>query len=121
MKKILPLHVPFYIGLSILLIGIPFRIQHWPYAHHLLWFGLICETIFLIMVLIEIFLSKKASVFMKICWSAFLIAIPVACYTLFEGIPAIVLIVLSILYMRTGRNRFLYRKRDFLKNHFDSI
>ena len=117
-----PLRLLFYIGLAFFIIGVLFKIQHWLYASWFLLAGVLFEISFFIFLLLEIFLSKKASITTKLIWAIPIVLIPVFAY--FYVTQLLFLMILFFTgnrYFVSGRHRFLFMKNDKDNIHFDSI
>ncbi len=116
------IHLPFYFGLCILLIGTLFKIQHYEGAQYCVIGGLASETTFLVLVIIEVVSSKKAGKITKLVWT---IVYPFTLVIAVYFVPVILLWLLiffwGIAYLKAGRKLFLYSRTIAEKIPFDSI
>jgi len=116
------LHVPFYVGLSILCFGILFRIQHWPGSQILIWAGTATELICNVLILTEIISSAKATVQKKAFWIAQYLPLAILSYVFCPSLVCIVLMLISgNYYFRRGRRNFIGTTAEHLTKQFDSI
>lgn len=117
----------FYIGISFLIIGALFKVQHWPGYWYFSVIGTSLELICMIVMTIEIFTSPKAKTAAKLRWGIPLIAIAIVAGAAFAGLfttslPLLLpFFVLGSMYLKNGRKQFLHirGKHDHIK--FDSI
>ncbi len=116
------IHLPFYFGLFIALLGMLFKIQHWPGGYNLLYLGLLLQAIFIILILTEIFTSKKADSRTKLIWGLPNLVIPIisVCFMPMLVLPVIIF-ASGIRYLSRGRKHFIVTKRDLQQSDFDSI
>ena len=120
--KVSFLQLPFYFGLSVYLVGVLFRIQHYPGGMLCIDAGLLLEAIFCLLVLVEIIFSKKAGVAAKILWSlGYTLSPLIAVFFLPMLIMAGLLFFWGNTYLQGGRKVFLFRRSEAEKIPFDSI
>ena len=116
------IYLPFYFGLSTLIVGILFKIQHWPGGNNLSYLGLLLEAVFLMLILIEIFNSKKAISRTKQIWGISYLLIPVLsiCF-----VPMLVMAIIIFIggntYLLKGRKQFIITRREIQQSEFDTI
>jgi|GEM_PF-2015754 len=119
--------ITLHIGVAILMISDLFIIQHWPGVHGIASIGLLLELVTFILIIIEIFSSRKAPFSTKLLWAAIYLAIPAWATLLFlqrflVSIPNVVVMLISgSTYLSTGRKTFFYIKPKTGPNRFDSI
>jgi len=114
--------MPFYLGLCVLLIGVLFKIQHYPGSAYCVMGGLFTETTYMVLVIVEVVSSKKASTAVKITCSVVYPLIPIVAVFYLPSILQWLLIFLwGIAYLNGGRKLFLYKKTMADKYPFDSI
>lgn len=121
MRKSLPLHLVFYLGILTMLVSILFRMQRWPGVANLYLVGFACHILFFVMMLVEVLRSKKADNNRKVFWSLPYAAILLSSFFLFPGFGAIAFIISGALYLFVGRKQFLYKKGVNEPIKFDSI
>ncbi len=116
------LHLPFYFGLSILFIGILFKIQHWEGGEFMIWGGLGLLVVFFIMTLFEILTSKKARRKSKLTWAASYLLLPIVIFLFLPKLfCAFGLLIVGTIYLGGVRRLFITSRRDFDNITFDSI
>lgn len=114
------LHTILYFGLIVLLAAIYLRLQHWPYANETYLAAVVVSCIFFILMLVEIFTSKRATTNTKLSWGAAYTLIALVPLFIIGGIPAAIILYLAgTHYIRTGRRKFFQIK--VRKREFDSI
>lgn len=117
-----PLNTTFYCGLSLLLISILFRVQHWPYGIYLFWGGFLLQLGFSVFMFIEVFSSRKAGWALKAGWSiayAGILAGTLPFTPYYVGV--IGLVVPGNIYLRWARRKFVTLRSKFFNVEFDSI
>ncbi len=116
------LHIPFYIGLSIFLIGVLFKIQHYPGSLYCLLAGLITELVFVVFVIVEVLRSTKASKATKAIWAIGYPAIPIVAMRFLPMLLlGLLLFLWGLAYLNGGRKLFLFKRTMSEKFPFDSI
>ncbi len=103
----------FYLGLALVSTGTLFKVQHWPYGKTCQLTGVAFELIFLVLVVFEILMSKKAALKVKIRYTFVYLILPVL---MFLFVPAIVLIfaflMLGTTYLTRVRRKFLFSRSE---------
>lgn len=120
--KFKSLHIPFYFGIVVLVIGTLFRLMHWEGSSLIIGCGLVLEALFAVLVTIEMFTSTKAATKTKAI-GLLIIVIPFSLILIFlRGLPIIIFLgVFGSAYLSIARKRFLINKRDLTGVTFDSI
>ena len=105
------LNLLFYFGLFILTIGTLFKIQHWPYGSIVQSIGVVLEFLFFMFVNVEIIVSAKATITLKIIFASLYIIFPILS---FLYLPALILIfgvfISGTIYLNHLRKKFLFVK-----------
>lgn len=114
------LHSIFYLGLALLVIATYINIQHWDYRNEAYLTAIAATCIFFVLVLAEIFTSKKPSATAKLTWGISYLLIVLVPIFVTGGIPAAILIYITgIHYLGKGRRTFLPTRPN--EKQFDSI
>jgi hypothetical protein len=121
MAKKLPLVILFILGILILIVSILFRIQHWPGAIDMFWTSFGCLSIFFILILVEIFRSKKANSNAKVFWGLPYAAVLLSSLFIFPEYSVLVFVMLGAIYLLGGRKHFLFSGKEKEPIEFDSI
>jgi hypothetical protein len=117
------------IGVSALSVGMLFRIQHYPGALACYGLGVLILAITFILILVEIFISKKAALGTKVLW-----ALPFLIFPIFMGASMakvskvadyramwFLTVGLLIGYFVAGRPKFVKNDIQSRSSEFDSI
>ena len=99
----------FYIGLSLFIIGLLFKIKHWSYPSALLVTAILIVSAYLLTVLLEINFSVKATIATKLVWTIITVVSPVLAYFYLQ--PMYYLLVLYI----SGKSYFATARKLFVK------
>jgi hypothetical protein len=122
--KIRYLHVPFYFGLSILALGILFKIQHYPGGLLFTGIGSVLELTFFSLLIAEVFTSGKAKRNIKLTWGFgyCLLLFGAFVFWWFSLLSLIFFIALAgFCYLQAGRKKFITTKEDIRQITFDSF
>ena len=117
----------FYIGISFLIVGALFKIQHWPGGLYCSVTGTAIEMVCMIVMAIEIFSSRKASISTKLLWGIPLIILVIITSLAFLGffttyLPLLLpFFIIGTIYLRNGRKKFLNVRGRYDHIKFDSI
>ena len=116
------LHIIFYLGTALLLLATLFKIMHWSGGLWGMLAALFIELVCNVLILVEIFTSKKAGTGTKLFWGLCYLFIPVISCFLVSGIFfALLVLAGGSIYLNRGRKKFLYVKNDHDHIRFDSI
>jgi len=118
------LHVPFYFGMSLLLMGALFKIMHWGGGNLQLVCGLVLETTFFILAMVEILSSLQVRRKVKLAWGFSFLFLPVlalACLFWLPFISSVFVFLLGSVYLGLGRNKFVPRRKKMENITFDSF
>ena len=113
-RRILP--AAFYIGISFLIVGALFKIQHWPGSANLFTIGVSLQLVCFIALAVEVFSSRKAKIKTKLLWGlpalALIIVMALALSGLYvTSLPIMVpVFIIGGLYNKNGRKIFLYKR-----------
>lgn len=116
------LQLSYYLGISVLIISMLFKIQHWYGSFILFLIGISLEILFVLFILIEMITSKKVEKETKIIWILYYICFPFFVFVFAKGLLLILLIVtIKEVYFRQARKYFVPIRKDIDKIEFDSI
>lgn len=105
-----------------MLIGVLLRIQHWAYGLEILLASKLIFALFFILVLIEIFRSRKAAAIQKYTWGLIFSATGGSVLLLFGGLLLLFAVaLLANLYFHFARKYFVYTRAELESIRFDSI
>jgi len=102
------LRIPLYLGISTIIIGSLYKLQHWEFAKEILFLGNCIEIVFFILVFIDIVISKSIDKNSKGLWLAGSIIFSILLF-FFTGL------LWAVIVYATGSNYLKLRNKP-LKN-----
>ncbi len=120
--KIRVLPFPFYMGLTVLFTSTVLSSYGIKGLSFMFFGGSMQESLFTILLLTEIFYSKKASNFTKACWGLLYSSFPLIAFLYLRGVPLLLFIFSAgVTYFLLGRKKFIPSKNKVKHYQYDTV